>query len=164
MIVNPRCICWLLLLNPLTIIKKLKLSIMKSVKFITLIALSSMIMSFNVLPGMQFSQRNEFTNAESSALVWKSEEIDLGKIPQGKPVTVQFDFTNTGKDPVIIASVATSCGCTIADYSKKPIPENEKSTITATYNAANPGAFTKAITVTFSNNEIKILNIKGTVI
>ena len=33
-----------------------------------------------------------------------------------------------------------------------------------TYNASALGAFTKAITVTFANNEIKVLNIKGTVI
>ena len=68
------------------------------------------------------------------------------------------------KEPIIIATVGTSCGCTVADYSKKLILANEKSSITATYDAANVGAFTKAITVTFANNEIKVLNIKGTVV
>jgi hypothetical protein len=79
-------------------------------------------------------------------------------------VTVQFEFTNTGSDPIIISNVATSCGCTVADYPKQPIKANEKSVITATYNAANIGVFTKAITVTFANNETKILNIRGTVV
>src|SRR5215212_8106752 len=99
---------------------------MKSLKFILIVALSTMIMSFNVLPGMQFSQHYGSAGYETSALVWKSEEANLGKIPQGKPVSVEFEFTNTGKEPVIIANVATSCGCTVADYSKKPIPENGK--------------------------------------
>jgi len=136
---------------------------MKSVKLITAIALSTMIMSFNV-PSQIKSHGTEIKNYEGSALVWKSEEVDLGKIPQGKPVTVKFEFTNKGKEAIIISNVATSCGCTVANYEKKPIGANETSTITATYNASAPGAFTKAITVTFANNEIKVLNIKGTVI
>ena len=123
---------------------------MKSLKFIAIVALSFMMMSF--------------TGDGSSAIVWKGEEVNLGKIPQGKPVTVKFEFTNTGKEAVIIANVATSCGCTVADYSKEAIPPNKRATITATYNAANIGDFTKAITVTFANNETKILNIKGTVV
>ena len=137
---------------------------MKSVKLFTLVGLSSMIMSFNVSSATSFSQGFEIKNDGGSSLVWKTEEIDLGKIPQGKPVTVQFEFTNKGKEPVIISNVTTSCGCTVADYSKKPIPVNEKSTITATYNAANIGVFTKAVTVTFANNETKVLNLKGTVV
>jgi len=99
-----------------------------------------------------------------SGVVWKSEVVDLGKIPLGKPVSVEFEFTNKGKDAVIIKSVTTSCGCTVADYSKKPILSDEKSIIKATYNAGNVGAFTKAITVNFENEETKVLNIKGTVV
>lgn len=137
---------------------------MKSLKIFAIVVLSSTIMSFAVVPDMFFSDHYAFKNYEVSALVWKSDDIDLGKIHQGKPVTVKFEFTNTGKEPVIISSVSTSCGCTVADYSKQPIAANEKSTITATYNAASTGVFTKAVTVNFANNEIKILNIKGTVI
>lgn len=137
---------------------------MKSVKFFMLVACSAMIMSLNVSSANPSFQGIEFKNDGGSSLVWKTEQIDLGNIPQGKPVTVQFEFTNKGKEPVIITNVTTSCGCTVADYSKKPIQVNEKSTITATYNAANIGAFTKAVTVTFANNETKVLNLKGTVV
>src|SRR6187397_3241048 len=108
---------------------------MKSVKILTLLVLSIMVMSFKVLPDRLLNY--EYRWYAASALVWKSDVIDLGSIPQGKPVTVQFEFTNTGKEPAIITGVATSCGCTVADYSKKPIGVNEKSTITATYNAAS---------------------------
>lgn len=135
---------------------------MKSVKVFTLVALSFMVMSFNVFPNMLFGDHGY--TYETSALVWKNDVVDLGNIPQGKPVTVQFEFTNTGKDAVIITKVATSCGCTVADYSKEPIEVNKKSTITATYNAAVVGAFTKAITVTLSGDETKELQIKGTVV
>jgi hypothetical protein len=137
---------------------------MKTVKLLMLLSVSAMVMSFSKLPNTLIYHGTEFKNHDGSSLVWKSEEIDLGKIPQGKPVTVKFEFTNKGKEPVIISNVSTSCGCTVADYSKKPIGVDEKSVITATYNAAGLGAFTKAVTVTFANNEIKVLNIKGTVV
>ena len=134
---------------------------MKSVKLIAFVVLSAMVMSFSVTT----EQLNyPVKNHEGSGLVWKSQEIDLGKIPQGKPVTVQFEFSNKAKEPVIISNVSTSCGCTVADYPKKPILENEKSTITVTYNAASPGAFSKAITVNLADKEAKVLYIKGTVI
>ena len=135
---------------------------MKSVKILAVVVLSAMIMSFNVKPGSNLLSTGCLY--EASGLVWKSEEIDLGNISQGKPVTVQFEFTNKGKEAVLISNVSTSCGCTVADYSHKPIEVNEKSSITATYNAASLGAFTKAITVTLANNEVKALRSKGTVI
>src|SRR6476659_7210491 len=137
---------------------------MKTVKLLMLLSVSAMVMSFSILPNTLIYHGTEFKYQDGSSLIWKNEEIDLGKIPQGKPVTVKFEFTNKGKEAVIISNVSTSCGCTVADYSKKPIGVNEKSTITATYNAAGLGAFTKAVTVSFANNETKVLNIKGTVV
>lgn len=136
---------------------------MKSVKLLTIIGLSALVMSFTV-PGIIKSNSTECSDYKGGGLVFKNEEIDLGKIPQGKPVTVEFQFTNKGETPAIIVNVATSCGCTIADYPKKPILANETSKITATYNASALGAFTKAITVTLENNENKVLQIKGTVV
>ncbi len=136
---------------------------MKSVKLITIVMLSLMVMSFRV-QGIKNLSCRAYKHFEPSGLVWKSDELDLGNIPQGKPVTVQFEFTNTGKEAIVITNVATSCGCTVADYPKKPIAANEKSTITATYNAAAVGAFTKTITVTLGDNQTKILRIKGTVV
>ena len=137
---------------------------MKSFKLLSLLAFFSVIMSSAISPESQSCADIDYTVLDGSGIVWKSEEIDLGKIPQGKPVNIEFEFTNKSKEVVIISNVATSCGCTIADYSKTPIAVNASSKITATYNAAAAGAFTKAITVTFANNEVKVLNIKGVVI
>jgi Protein of unknown function (DUF1573) len=134
---------------------------MKTVKLIAFLALSGIALSFSVAR----EQINyPIKNYDGSGIVWKSQEIDLGKIPQGKPVTVQFEFSNKAKEPVIISNVTTSCGCTVADYSKKPIMKNEKSTIKVTYNAANAGAFSKDITVILANEETQVLHLKGIVI
>ena len=103
--------------------------------------------------------------ATASSIVWKSETIDVGAIPQNTPKPIIFEFKNTGKTAVIITNVQGSCGCTATNYTKTPIAPGKSGTVTATYNAVNPGAFTKTVSVTTnSETTIKTLTIKGTVI
>lgn len=108
------------------------------------------------------------TTTESSSLEsisWKSTTYDFGTIDQNKPVTAEFEFTNTGSKPVIILDVKASCGCTGTKFIKEPIQPGETSTIKATYNAKAVGNFTKSITVkTTATENPEILRIKGTVI
>jgi hypothetical protein len=102
--------------------------------------------------------------ATVSAITWKSETIDVGEIPQGKPKAIIFEFKNTGKTDVIITNVQGSCGCTATEYTKEAIKVGKSGVVTATYNAANVGAFTKTVTVT-TNADVspKVLTLKGTV-
>lgn len=136
---------------------------MKLIKTITLAAFSVasvVLMSFTAA-----TISNNFAVSYNTGKVnWVKEAHDFGEIPQGKPVSVEFAFTNAGDTPLLIADVATSCGCTASDYSKEPIAPGKSSKIKVTYNAASIGAFTKTITVNFSDAEAKkVLNIKGTV-
>jgi hypothetical protein len=100
----------------------------------------------------------------ADAITWKSESIDVGNIPQGKPKVIRFEFTNISKKPIIIENVAPSCGCTTADYTKTPILPGKKGFVEASYNAANAGAFVKTVNVTTSDSKTpKTLSFKGTV-
>ena len=45
-------------------------------------------------------------------------EHDFGSLPQGKPVTYEFEFTNTGDQPLILDNVQASCGCTTPTWTK----------------------------------------------
>jgi|WetSurMetagenome_2_1015567.scaffolds.fasta_scaffold849592_1 hypothetical protein len=100
-----------------------------------------------------------------SGMSFKTTTIDLGKIEQGKPVTVEFEFTNPSMVPLIITSVRPSCGCTAADYPKEPIAPGKSGIIKLTYNAASSGAFTKSTMVTTNAAETNTaLIIKGEVI
>lgn len=134
---------------------------MKQIKIALFISIAAFsLMSFTTVV-------NEPVTAFSNNVVkvsWAKENHDFGEIPQGKPVSVEFAFTNTGDEPLLVADVATSCGCTASDYTKEPIAPGKSSKIKVTYNAANPGNFTKTITVNFQDASIKkVLNIKGTV-
>jgi len=134
---------------------------MKTIKIILCAAVLG-LMSFTVLPTKSVGKIIE-TNA--SAVTWKSESIDLGEISQNKPKAIEFEFKNTGKTAVVISEVKASCGCTATDYTKTPVKPGETAKVTATYNAANKGAFAKTVTVT-TNAETapKVLSFKGTVI
>jgi hypothetical protein len=134
---------------------------MKTLK-ISVLACVLGLMSFTVLPAKSTATKTETTAA---TIVWKSESIDLGEIPQNKPKEIDFEFKNTGKTAVIITNVKASCGCTATDYTKTPIEPGKSARVTATYNAANKGAFTKTVTVTTNAEETpKVLSFKGTVI
>ena len=98
--------------------------------------------------------------AESLGL--KENEFDFGKIPQGKPVTHIFYFTNTGTKPFSLDNVQASCGCTTPVWNKDTVAPGETAKITVGYNAANEGPFTKPVTITY-NGTTKQIFIKGEV-
>ncbi len=95
---------------------------------------------------------------------WEQQVYDFAEIPQGKPVTTTFNYTNNGEMPLIISNVQTSCGCTVADYTKDPVLPGKSGYVKVTYNAANSGVFNKAVTIT-ANTETgsQVLFIKGKV-
>ncbi len=91
---------------------------------------------------------------------------DFGTIKEadGK-VSYQFDFTNTGSQPLVIHNVRASCGCTTPEWTKQPIPAGGKGYVKATFNPENrPGNFNKTITVTANTaNPNTVLRITGKV-
>ena len=101
---------------------------------------------------------------ESAMFQWAETSFDFGKIKANVPVTHEFAFTNTGNAALVISSVQTPCGCTVASYSKDPVLPGQKGYVKATYNAAKPGMFTKTITV-LSNSALEPvkLTIRGEV-
>ena len=135
---------------------------MKMIK-ISMLALTLGLMSFSAIAPVKSVVSKVSTVA--SSIVWNSETIDVGQIPQNTPKPIVFEFKNTGKTTVIVTNVQGSCGCTATDYTKTPIAPGKSGTIKATYNAVNVGAFAKTVSVT-TNAETtpKTLTIKGTVV
>ncbi len=88
-----------------------------------------------------------FSPANTAVCKWEKTSYDFGSVPQGKPVSVTFNFTNSGSVPLIISSVHPSCGCTTEDYTKDVIAPGKKGYVKLTYNASAMGVFTKTTTV-----------------
>ena len=99
--------------------------------------------------------------------VFRPDTWDFGTIREtdGR-VSHTFTGVNRGDSPLVILDVVTTCGCTVPDFSKKPILPGEKTQITVTYDPANrPGSFTKELWV-YSSEKRKIatLTVQGSVI
>jgi hypothetical protein len=121
-----------------------------------------------VLATVGFAQVNLVTDEEvdpnAPVFSWVEEVHDFANIPVGIPVTHQFEFTNTGKSPLIISNVQKTCGCTVTDWTKEPVVPGGKGFVMAEFNAARAGAFNKAITVqSNASTPNKKLYFKGTV-
>ena len=96
---------------------------------------------------------------------FKATEHDFGKIKQGTPVTFDFAINNIGKTPVVVESATASCGCTTPVKPEQPILPGEANKITAGFNAAALGPFTKPITVKLAGvDETRVIFIKGEVL
>lgn len=99
----------------------------------------------------------------SESLTLKETQFDFGKIPQGKPVTHVFEFTNTGNAPFTLDNVQASCGCTTPVWNKDTVTAGQTAMIKVGYNAANEGPFTKSVTITYNGTQTKQIIIKGEV-
>lgn len=101
---------------------------------------------------------------KKSPISWDQTKIDLGEIPRNVPAVAEFTLINQSDEALLINEVKTTCGCTVAGYSREPIAPGASTKISATYNAKKVGAFTKVIKVyTTAGKEAIPLTIKGQV-
>ncbi|HMM12675.1 MAG TPA: DUF1573 domain-containing protein [Bacteroidales bacterium] len=91
---------------------------------------------------------------------------DFGTIYVGSDGSYDFEFTNTGKEPLILSQPRSSCGCTVPAWPRKPILPGEKESIKVTYNTTIRGNFTKTVTVlsNATTNNAVVLTIRGNVV
>jgi len=97
-------------------------------------------------------------------ITFKTLTIERNNIPFGSDETFTFTFKNTGKEPIIISNVQTSCGCTTAKKPEAPVAPKKSADISVKYDTKRVGQFTKTITVTSNVSEPIVLTIKGTVL
>jgi hypothetical protein len=90
---------------------------------------------------------------------------DYGTIYQNSDGTCQFEFTNTGKEPLILSRPKSSCGCTVPTWPKQPILPGKSDEIKVTYSTRRVGPINKTVTI-YSNasNSPVVLRIKGKVL
>ena len=101
-------------------------------------------------------------NKRAPKIIFINDHCNFDTIPKGKKVTCRIEFTNKGKDPLLIKNITPACGCTVASYSKEPLKKNKKGFIEITYNASSKGAFYKTLAVeTNSISPYYMVYVKG---
>lgn len=101
-----------------------------------------------LISGIAFANAQE--EKKQAEIKFDKTTHDFGKFSEADPiVTCVFTYTNVGETPLIINQAVASCGCTVPEYTKKPIMPGEKGEIKITYNGAGkfPGHFKKSITI-----------------
>ena len=92
---------------------------------------------------------------------------DFGNVEYGGTCEVEFTFTNTGNEPLIIQKPKTSCGCTASSWPQEPILPGKSESIKVTYKTTTKvGTFNKSVTVTSNavTNSTVVLRIKGVIL
>ncbi len=104
----------------------------------------------------------------NNGVKFDEESFDFGTFDEGKLAEHLFTFTNKTGKTVTINNVQASCGCTTPSWTKEPIVNNGKGSVTAAYNSeGRPGMFSKTVTVTLTEDggtpQTVVLSIKGNV-
>ena len=105
--------------------------------------------------------------AQKPVMTFDKTSHQFGDVQEnGGPVSTVFTYTNTGKTPLVIHDVKTSCGCTTPDWTRNPVQPGATGTIKISYNpSGRPGSFNKTITVQSNSNQPTLqLRIEGNVI
>ena len=93
-------------------------------------------------------------------------EYLFGEVDEGTVVRHEFPFTNTGAQPLLITKARSTCGCTVPDYPKEPIPPGETGVITVAFDTKNKyGRQRKPVTITANTlPAMTVVYVDGTVI
>lgn len=79
---------------------------------------------------------------------FEKDTHDFGAITQGEKVSYSFKFKNTGKSDLVITNASGSCGCTVPNYPKEPVPAGGEGKIDVTFDSSGKqGKQTKTVTL-----------------
>jgi hypothetical protein len=65
------------------------------------------------------------TSLSEAELTWESQKIELNATTEDQEAVTSFKFKNTGDAPVTILNLATDCGCTRTELTKKTYSPGE---------------------------------------
>jgi len=80
---------------------------------------------------------------------------NLGSIVQGNKDKFNYNFTNSGKNPLIIYGVKPSCNCTNVDYTKEPVLPKQKGYISVTFDSSDKHIGLNRIVIVIITNSYK---------
>ena len=74
---------------------------------------------------------------------------DFGEIKNGTPVETMFTYTNSGRSPLVVTDIKSTCGCTVPQgWSKDPLMPGQSSQFSVKFNGKGANKESKTITLT----------------
>ena len=71
------------------------------------------------------------------SLKFSDSKQNFGFVKQGKIVNLEFSFTNTGNQPLLITETKVECSCTTIEKPGQPIPPGQKGIIKVEFNTTS---------------------------
>lgn len=78
-------------------------------------------------------------------------EHNFGDIIEGQSVEKTYEFTNIGKNPLLIDRCDVTCGCTVPEFPKEPIAPGEKGKIKVVFNSSGKSGLNNKTVTVFAN-------------
>ncbi|MHC1707644.1 MAG: DUF1573 domain-containing protein [Bacteroidales bacterium] len=96
-------------------------------------------------------------------MAFNKEEHDFGRLIQGETVSFGFIFKNTGGSDLIIASVSSSCGCTVTNYPRDPVAPGTEGVVTVTFKTEGRRGFQHKTVTVMANTQpnTKVLKVNA---
>ncbi len=76
---------------------------------------------------------------------------NMGKIKNGEILNINFHFTNTGTEMLVIKEVSASCGCTVPEKPDAPIAPGKSGIIKATFDSKNREGMNHKVLSVYTN-------------
>lgn len=108
----------------------------------------------------------EVPNPNAPVMTFAEAEHDFGDIKPGDVVKHTFQFTNTGKSPLLIENATASCGCTTPNWTKTPIKPGDKGTIDVQFDShGKSGIQNKQVSVRANTSpSLTVVTIKANIL
>ena len=103
----------------------------------------------NIINGKRNKQELEQTRTEAEI---STSAIDFGSFHWEERKDTVVTLVNKGQKPLVIHDIVTSCGCTVADYDKRPARPGESVKVKISFKADHPERFNKTVGI-YCNTE-----------
>lgn len=123
--------------------------------------------ALSMIPALAISLLLAVSAAAGPNIVFDQPVYDFGRVAQGKNIEHVFSFRNTGDAPATINKVESSCGCTVANVTRRLVKPGARGEIKATFNSTDFGGQVAKEVYVHSNDPrrgIITLTMKGLVI
>ena len=92
-----------------------------------------------------------------------NSEVDFGAFSKSEEKTAVFEIENTGDNPLVILDISTTCGCTTANYDKRPAKPGERLRIEVRMTPKDTGFFDEIVTLKCNTASPVKVKIRGQV-
>ena len=106
----------------------------------------------------QLSGKTSAKNENTTTVEPDKTLHNFGNIPLGTKNQTVFILKNTGKHPLVVQHIATSCGCTAVEWEKQPVEPGKTTGIKVEMRPEEPGYFRKTIDV-YCNVEKSVMKL-----